>query len=65
MWISSRNSSFNRAIDGKINRILDHKASGKTDVETYHAIRAEDNHKNKVLLVIVAVVVFLVWFAKH
>lgn len=64
--VAMQNSRHNRRIDKKIARILEHKESGKSDVEAYQAIRNEDQYKNKVLLVIIIVIVLIVYLnARH
>lgn len=63
--IGMNNSMHNGAIDKKMNRIMGHKATGKSDVETYQAIRSEDHSKNKVILVVIAVVIFFIWLANR
>ncbi|MDA3137075.1 hypothetical protein HG619_23175 [Pseudomonas syringae] len=63
--IGIQNSMHNSSIDRKMNRIVDHKIEGRSDVETYRAIRAEDQLKGKVLLTIIAVVIFFIWLANR
>ncbi|UZA79520.1 hypothetical protein EZZ79_11150 [Pseudomonas syringae] len=63
--IGMQNSMHNSSIDRKMNRIVDHKIEGSSDVETYRAIRAEDQLKGKVLLTIIAVVIFFIWLANR
>lgn len=59
--VAMQNSRHNRRIDNKISRILEHKEDGKSDVEAYQAIRNEDQYKNKVFLIIIIVIVFIVY----
>ena len=60
-----QNNRHNKSIDKKISRILEHKESGKSDVEAYQAIRNEDQYKNKVLLVIIIVIVFIIYLSSR
>ncbi|PBP60211.1 hypothetical protein CCL19_22715 [Pseudomonas syringae] len=63
--IGMQNSMHNSSIDRKMNRIVNHKIEGRSDIETYKAIRAEDQLKGKVLLTIIAVVIFFIWLANR
>ena len=56
-----QNNRHNKSIDKKIIRILEHKETGKSDVEAYQAIRNEDQYRNKVLLIIIIVIVVIVY----
>ena len=63
--VTMQNNRHNKSIDKKISRILEHKESGKSDVEAYQAIRNEDQYKNKVLLVIIIVIVFIIYLSSR
>ncbi|WP_448125615.1 hypothetical protein [Pseudomonas veronii] len=59
--VTMQNNRHNKSVDKKIIRILEHKETGKSDVEAYQAIRNEDQYKNKVLLIIIIVTLFIVY----
>jgi len=63
IWIlvSMQNDMHNKSIDRKMNRIVEHKVAGETDAEVHESIRNEDQHRNKVVLVVLAVIVFIVY----
>lgn len=59
--VTMQNSRHNKRIDKKIARILEHKESGKSDVEAYQVIRNEDHYKSKVLLIIIIVIFLIIY----
>lgn len=60
--VAMQNSKHNKYIDKKIGRLLEHKESGKSDVEAYQATRSEEHYKNRVMLVIIFVIVLVIYF---
>ncbi|MGZ0718883.1 hypothetical protein [Pseudomonas palleroniana] len=62
-WIlvANSNNRHNIAIDKKMRRIVDDKVAGETDTEEQESIRDGDPHKAKVLMVVVALIVLVVY----
>lgn len=59
--ISAMNSSHNKAIDHKMNRILEHKLEGRTDLEAYQAIREDDQRSRMAIVIMVCAAIIIVW----
>lgn len=63
IWIliANLNSRHNSAIDKKMNSIVEHKVAGETYSEGQDSIRDGDQYKNRVILVVLAVIILIVY----
>lgn len=63
VWIlvANSNNRHNSAIDKKMNSIAEHKVVGQADTEGNHSAPSGDEYKLKVMLVVVAVIILIVY----
>lgn len=59
--VSSSNNRHNNAIDKKMNSIVEHKVASETDSEVHESAPSGDEYKLKVMLVVVAVIILIVY----